>query len=396
MKANTVEAPKNISPARAALEAQRAKALESSAPSAKAKAEAKPLFGIGGEKKFPFKELLKFCRGMGSMLKAKINTSDALGYYAQGNPNPTVRNILLKIKKELDMGVPVYVAFKKTKKFDDKFVSLIRAGADTGHLNDAFDSIGKRLKKEKAFKAKMRKATLLPGMIIFALIMMFIVAQLKVVPQVESILNDVGAEPDPLSAALFQVAHITKKVWVFIVGGMFGGLITFMVSNQARNVAISLLMSKWKILRQLVMGMRQVLFLGSLDMLHSNGVNLSKAVVIAAEGLKGTPMYDELMNAGDKYVKTGLPFSESIRKYTSCDPQVGHMISIGERSSSLADQLGLLTEMYEEEVEQVVEEFSQIVNLMALIGACILISLVFIGAFLPIFLMGPKMMAASA
>ncbi len=396
MKATATESPKNLSPAQAALHAKKAMAHTPRDATPKGKTAAKPLFSIGGEGKFPFKELIKFCRGMASMLKAKINTSDAIGYYAEGHPNRTVKSILMGVKKELDVGVPVYSAFKKTGKFDDKFVSLIRAGSDTGHLNNAFESIGKRLKKEKEFKAKMRKATLLPVIIIFVLVLMFIVAQLKIVPQVEGMIKDVGQTPDPLCAAIFTVSHITKKLWVFVVTGMFGSVALLGFSIKVRNFVVTVLMSKWRVLRQLVMGMRQVLFLGTLNMLHSNGVNLSKAVAIAAEGLKTTPMYDELMNAGDKYVKTGLPFSEAIRKYTSCDPQVGHMISIGERSSSLSDQLGLLTEMYEEEVEQVVAEFTQIVNLMAMAGACFLISLVFIGAFLPIFMMGPKMMNAAA
>ena len=391
MKSATIDPPKNMSPAKAALEARKAAKNTKAAPAKKADKEKKPLFSSGG-KKFPVKELVKFCRGMGSMLKANINTADALGYYANGHPNAGIKKILLSARKDIENGVPVYTAFQNTGKFDDKFISLIRAGTDSGQLNGAFESIGKRLKKETEFKAKMRKATMLPCIIIFVLILLFIIAQLKIVPQVEGILNDVNQEPDPLSAVLFKVSHITKKLWVFVVGGMVGTVVTFAVSNKARNAAVAILMSKWRILRQLVMGMRQMLFLGSLNMLHSNGVNLAKSVAIAAETLKTTPMYSELMEAGSKYVKTGLPFSEAIKKYTSCDPQVSHMISIGERSSSLSVQIKLLTEMYEEEVDQIVADFSQIVNLMALIGACILISLVFIGAFLPIFLMGPKMM----
>ena len=100
----------------------------------------------------------------------------------------------------------------------------------------------------------------------------------------------------------------------------------------------------------------------------------------------------ELIEAGKRYKVSGLPFSEAVRKFTSCDPQVSHMVSIGERSSSLDEQLKLLTVMYEEDVDQCVTDFTQAVNLVALITACILIAMVFIGAFLPIFLMGPKMM----
>ncbi len=349
------------------------------------------LFSIGTGK-IPQKELIKFCRAMGAMLKAQINTADALEYYSQGNPNMSVRRTLGEVKTDINAGVPAFQAFKNTNKFDDKFISLVRAGSDSGQLQNAFESIAKRLKKEAEFRKKMRKATMLPSIIIFVLILLFILAQLKIVPEVEGLLNDVNQEPDPVSAVFFKISHITKKVWVFVVSGMILGVVILFLSAPIRNAIVAVLMSKWRMLRQLVMGMRQMLFLGTLNMLHSNGVNLSRSVEIAAEGLKKTPMFDELREAGEKYVGTGLPFSEAIRKFTSCDPQVSHMISIGERSSSMSEQFSLLTEMYEEEVDQIVSDFSQVVNLMALLGACVLISLVFIGAFLPIFLMGPKMM----
>lgn len=342
--------------------------------------------------KDPQKELIKLCRGMASMLKANINTSDALKYYSNGHPSATVRAVLKEIREYIETGQPAYAAFARSGRFDDKFISLIRAGSDSGQLDQAFEAIANRLKKEAEFKSKMRKATMLPSIIIFALILLFIAAQLRIIPEIEKIIKEVGQEPDALSALLFKMSHVTKKIWWLVIGGIVGGVCTFFMVEKVRNAVVYFLMARWRLLRKLVMGMRQLLFLGSMDMLHSNGINLSKAVEISAESLRGTPMYDELRNAGRRYVETGLPFSDAIRKFTSCDPQVSHLISIGERSSSLGTQLKLLTMMYEEDVDQIVNDFAQIVNIFGLIAAALLITMVFIGAFLPIFLMGPKMM----
>ena len=342
--------------------------------------------------KFPFKELIKLCRGLSSMLRANINTADALMYYSNGHPSPIVRATLKQVRKSIEEGAPAYLAFEKTKRFDEKFISLIRAGTDSGQLDKAFESIANRLKKEAEFKAKMRKATMMPGIIIFALIMLFIGAQLRIIPEIEKIISDVGQDPDPLSGILFKMSHITKKIWIPFVLGLLGAVFSFLFVEKVRTAVTYFMMARWKLLKKLVMGMRQLLFLGSMDMLHSNGITLSKAVEISAQSLKGTPMHDELIEAGKRYIETGLPFSDALRNFTSCDPQVAHLISIGERSSSLGQQLKLLTQMYEEDVDQIVNEFATIVNVIVLFSAAILITMVFIGAFLPIFLMGPKMM----
>lgn len=342
--------------------------------------------------KFPNKELIKLCRGLASMLRANINTADALRYYSDGHPSPVVRSTLKTVRDYIEEGQPAYSAFAKTKRFEDKFISLVRAGTDSGQLDKAFEAIAGRLKKEAEFKGKMRKATMMPGIIIFALIMLFIGAQLRIIPEIEKIISDVGQDPDPLSGILFKMSHITKKIWVPFVLALLGAVFSFLFVEKVRNAVTYFMMARWRLLRKLVMGMRQLLFLGSMDMLHSNGINLARSVEISAESLKGTPMHDELIEAGKRYIETGLPFSDAMRKFTSCDPQVSHLISIGERSSSLGTQLKLLTQMYEEDVDQIVNEFATIVNIIVLFSAAILITMVFIGAFLPIFLMGPKMM----
>lgn len=347
---------------------------------------------IKSKSRFPRKELIKLCRGMSSMLRAQINTSDALKYYAHGHPNAEVRKTLNEIKAQIDAGAPTYVAFEKTNKFDDKFISLVRAGTDSGQIHKAFESISHRLTKENEFRSKMRKATILPGIIISALVGLFIVAQLKIVPQVEGLLNDVKQEPDPFSKQLFKISHVVKKIWPIIIFGMLGTGALFMFVEKARSFVLNMAMAKWRLLRKLVMGMRQMMFLGTLNMLHSNGITLARSIEIAAQSLKGTQLCQELIEAGLRYKNSGLPFSEALKKFTSCDAQVCHMVSIGERSSSLEMQLDLLTNMYEEEVNQLIAEFTAAINFLSLALASVLISIVFIGAFLPIFLMGPKMM----
>ena len=89
-----------------------------------------------------------------------------------------------------------------------------------------------------------------------------------------------------------------------------------------------------------------------------------------------------------------MPITTAFGKYTSADDQVVHMLSIGEKSASLDVQLGLLSDMLEEDAQNHMSDFTNILNLIVLIIAVMLISAVFIGAFLPIFLLGPKMMQA--
>ena len=326
------------------------------------------------------------------MLRAQINTADALKYYSHGLPNKPMVEALSKIGNDINAGMNIHEAFRRTGKFSDTIIGLIQAGSDAGQLHEAFRSLAARLTSELHFQKQLRKSTVMPGVIITVLGGAFVISQVKIVPQVEEMLSGVGQKADGLTAISFQVSHFTQAVWPLVVLGFIGTAVTIFTSVKVRNVILGFAMARWRLLRQLVLGLRQMTFLSTMKLLHSNGINLAKSIRVSANSVKNTPFYDELRAAADKYEHSGVPLSTAFAKYTSVDAQVTHMLAIGEKSASLDNQLEMLCEMYEEDAENNMATFSATINFLVLLIAVGLIAAVFIGTFLPIFLMGPKMM----
>ena len=343
-------------------------------------------------KEFSKKEQVDLFRGLGSMLRAQINTADALKYYSQGLPNKAIVDALNHVREDINTGMNVHEAFRRTGRFSETIIGLIQAGSDAGQLHHAFQSLASRLKSELHFTKQLKKATITPSVIICVLSGAFIVSQVKIVPQVESMLNGVGAKPDGMTAISFKVSHFTQATWPIFVAVIVGIALTIFNSAHVRNLILGFVMSKWRLLRLLIMSMRQMTFISTIRLLHSNGINLAKSIRVSANSVRNTPFYNELRTAADKYEHSGVPLSTAFAKYTSVDAQVTHMLAIGEKSASLDAQLEMLSEMYEEDLQNHMNTFSAAISFLVLIIAVSLIAAVFIGTFLPIFLMGPKMM----
>lgn len=343
-------------------------------------------------KEFSKKVLVDLFRGLGSLLRAQINTADALKYYSHGLPNKVMVDALNSIREDINAGINVHEAFRRTGRFNETIIGLIQAGSDAGQLHHAFQSLAERLKSELFFQKQLKKATITPGVIICVLLGAFIVSQVKIVPQVEQMLSGVGAKPDGLTAISFKVSHFTQAIWPFLVIGLIATGITIARSSHVRNLILGFAMAKWRLLRLLIMSLRQVTFISTIKLLHSNGINLAKSIRVSANSVRNTPFYEELRTAADKYEHSGVPLSTAFAKYTSVDAQVTHMLSIGEKSASLDAQLDMLSEMYEEDLRNHMDTFAATVSFLVLLIAVGLIAAVFIGTFLPIFLMGPKMM----
>ncbi len=350
------------------------------------------LKGSGKPKEFKKKELVQLFRGLSAMLRAQINTADAIKYYAQGLQNKPLSDALYKIKGDIESGINVHEAFRRTGRFNDTMCGLIQAGNDAGQLHEAFKALAARLTSELHFTKAIRKATVMPSIVISVLTGAFITSQVKIVPQVEAMLAQVRQKPDGMTAIAFNVSHFTQAVWPYFIVSVITIIIIITNSDKVRNLILGLAMARWRLLRLMIMSLRQMTFLSTMRLLHSNGINLAKSIRVSANSVKGTPFYQELRDAADRYELSGVPLSTAFAKYTSVDPQVVHMLSIGEKSASLDAQLELLTEMYEEESESHMDVFAAAISFLVLLLAVSLIAAVFIGTFLPIFLMGPKIM----
>lgn len=346
----------------------------------------------GKIKPFKKKELVHLFRGLASMLRAQINTADSLKYYSHGLPNKIMVAALENIREDINRGMNVHEAFRRTGRFNETVIGLIQAGSDAGQLHHAFKSLAERLTTEMHFQKALKKATLLPSVIIVVLMGAFIVSQVKIVPQVEEMLDGVGAEPDGLTAISFKISHLTQDIWWIFAIIMISLTIIIWRSKKVQSIILGIGMARWRLLRLLIMSLRQMTFISTIKLLHSNGINLAKSIRVSANSVRNTPFYEELRNAADKYENAGVPLSTAFSKYTSVEPQVTHMLSIGEKSASLDIQLEMLSEMYEEDANNHMTTFAAVVNFIVLLIAVFLIAAVFVGTFLPIFLMGPKMM----
>ena len=354
------------------------------------KEKAQSSFFAARIKPFKKKELVQMFRSLASMLRAQISTADAIKYYAHGHGDKILVSTLNEIYSDVNKGVPIHAAFRRSKRFDDMTIGLIQAGGDTGQLDTAFAELAKRIKSDMHFRKKIRKLIMMPCIVIPILMGAFIASQVKIVPQVEAMMG--GMEAKGLVKLSFQVSHVVQAIWPIVVLVFLATGITIWKSTVVKNMIINLAMAKFRVVRSMIMSLRQMTFLSTIRLLYSNGINLAKSLRVAAVSVKKTPFHDELMKASDIYEKSGVPLSSAFAKYTSVDPQVVHMLAIGERSASLDTQLQMLSEMFEEDADQLMDDFSQFISLVVMIIAVMLIAAVFLGTFMPIFMMGPQMM----
>lgn len=344
-----------------------------------------------GSTRFEGKELVRFCRGMSVMLTAGISIVDALDFYTTTLPNKGLKTVLTQVQDSLKSGDSPNVAFSKTKAFSPLFVGLVTAGAAAGDLGQSLRSLSRQLELQLQLKGKVKKIVTLPSVVIVLLLGIFLAAQLVVTPRIESMLTANGVAPDAFSKVIFQMAGVTETIWIPVVAALIGIVATIAFSPKVREFILNASMSKLKSVREVVMGVRQTSFVGTLSMLQNSGLVMEEALGITAGAMAGSPMGREVENVRNQYL-TGLDVSKCVRQFTSCDPTVVHMMAIGEKTGQLPEQLALCASMVEDQTKDSMEILATRVQMLSTVIPVTLIAFIFISSYLPIVMMSAQMM----
>jgi type II secretory pathway component PulF len=340
---------------------------------------------------FPRKPLIVMCKSVAAMLDAQIPLPKALDFYNERLTREDLRLTLKSISAAVDRGDEVHKAFAATGRFDSTFIGLVRAGTMSSNLSGALRALARRMKINADFQSKIRKALVTPLAILAFLWLILIYSMTGLVPNVEKMLLDMHCDPDPFSGAIFAFSHFFKVVYIPTTIGLIIFAIACWRSMAFRTLIFTFLLKHWKLLRQIILGFRQLTFIGTFEMLLSNNVPISDALETCARTVKNTPLEKELMTVKTQ-MALGLNLGAAIRKYTSVDTQLSHMLEIGEKASNLSEQLRLLRDLYEEETAQRIDFFTGFVGVTSKILTVSVIGMIYIGTYMPIILAGPKMM----
>jgi len=140
------------------------------------------------KKKITSGDIAVFSRQLATMMASGVPMVQAFDIVGRGHENPSMQELILSIKADVEGGTSLADALKKHPLyFDDLFVNLVHAGEQAGVLEDLLDKIATYKEKTESIKAKIKKAMFYPASIIVVAIVITAIIMIFVIPQFESL-----------------------------------------------------------------------------------------------------------------------------------------------------------------------------------------------------------------
>ena len=331
-----------------------------------------------------------FTRQLAAMVKAGLPLIRALHALARDETERKLSQTLIQVAADIEGGDTFSAALSNHPRvFSKLYVSLIRAGEESGNLATILRQLATYLERAESIRRKVKTAMAYPVFVVCFVIAASAALFLKVVPMMAKIYDKLGAELPKLTQAVITTSDLLRQyLWIVIL--VLAGLVLVRIILKRSQVG-RMMLDTWK-LRMPIFGpiLRKVVvakFLRTMGVLVDSGLPMLDSLELAGE-TSGNEVVTQASKRIAETVSRGGSLSKGFADASVFPEIVVQMVSTGEETGSLGEMLNNISDFYDEQVETSITGLSAFIEplLIMLIGA--IVAIVVVSTFLPIFYMG--------
>lgn len=357
----------------------------------KVRKKPKPLLGGTGKKKITAKDIAIFSRQLATMMSSGVPLVQAFEIIGRGHENPSMRDLVMTIKGDVEGGISLSEAMRKHPlQFDLLTCNLVHAGEQAGILDNLLDKIATYKEKTEAIKGKIKKALFYPIAVLVVAFVVSAILLIFVIPQFKSVFSSFGADLPAMTLAVIALSEFFIEWWYLIFGGIglfFYGFFEMNRRSKPFNEAVQRTSLKIPVIGNILHKAAIARYARTLSTMFAAGVPLVEAMESVA-GAVGNIVYGKAVLKIRDEVSSGQSLNVSMGQSGVFPNMVVQMTAIGEEAGSLDTMLSKVADFYEQEVDDAVDGLSSLMEpfIMAILG--VLIGGLVIAMYLPIFKMG--------
>lgn len=334
------------------------------------------------------KDRIMFTRQLATLIGAGLPLAASLRTVAGQTEGKGMKAVIEEILAAVESGKSLYEAFSAHPEiFNGVYLALIQAGEKSGTLDIALKRLADQEEKDAAMMSKIKGALVYPAIILVVIIAVLAFMMIMVVPQVQNLYEDMGQVLPGLTQFLVNISTFFGNFWwlvLLVVLGIGGGVFYFVKKTPAgRKVADS-----FKLRVPIFGGLFRKLYVSrfarTAEMMLATGVPMLDSVKIAIESTSNVVVEEEYSKSLE-LIKGGKPLSASIEGLNYMLPLVPQMAGIGEESGKIDEMLGKAAQVYENELDEQINNISTMIEPILMVIMAGLIGVVVGGTLLPIY-----------
>lgn len=303
------------------------------------------------------KEIVMVSRQIATLFVAHVSALRAFRLLSAEVENPLLSKIMIGVADDIQGGVSLSKALSQhPKAFSDFYVNMVKAGEESGNLNDTFMYLADYLDRSYELTSKTKNALVYPAFVIATFFVVMTLMLTMVIPRLSVILTETGQEiPVYTKIVLAISSFLTTYGIFFLIALIVGGFFLFRYSQTDEGSrALSRLKLETPYLGNLYTKLYLSRIADNMNTMLSSGISMVRAIEITAS-VVGDEDYRKTLLDVAQDVKAGSAFSVVLEQYPSMPSILVQMVRVGEETGELGNILKTLATFYKREVNNAVD-----------------------------------------
>ncbi|KKU67544.1 MAG: Type II secretion system F domain protein [Parcubacteria group bacterium GW2011_GWA2_47_16] len=310
------------------------------------------------------KDIVLLSRQMSTLFQAQVSALRIFRLLSAEADKPMLREKLLEIADDLQGGSSISKALSKhPEAFSDFYVNMVRAGEESGKLDETFGYLADYLERSYEIVSKARNALIYPAFVLFAFVVVMVLMMVIVIPNLSAILLESGQEMPIYTKVVIATSDFFVHYGIFLAVALIVG--GFFAIRWARTPRGRFIVDRFKLTAPFFGKLYTKLYLSriadNMNTLLMSAIPIVKTLEITAAVVENA-VYQAILNDAIESIKSGSSVSEALGRHTEVPGIMIQMMRVGEETGELGDILKTLAHFYAREVNNAVDTLVSLIE----------------------------------
>lgn len=303
------------------------------------------------------KEIVMVSRQIATLFDAHVSALRAFRLLSAEVENPLLSRIMVEVADDIQGGASLSKALSKhPKAFSDFYVNMVKAGEESGNLNDTFMYLADYLDRSYELTSKTKNALVYPAFVIATFFVVMALMLTMVIPRLSVILTETGQEIPVYTKVVLSISSFLTTYGIFFLIALIVG--AFFLFRYSRTDEGARTISRLKLDTPYLGNLYTKLYLSriadNMNTMLSSGISMVRAIEITAS-VVGDEDYRKTLLDVAQDVKAGSAFSAALEQYPTMPSILVQMVRVGEETGELGNILKTIAAFYKREVNNAVD-----------------------------------------
>lgn len=333
------------------------------------------------------KDVVILSRQMATLFQAQVSALRIFRLVAEQSSNTLLQKHLFQIADDLQGGSSISNALSKhPDAFSPFYVNMVKAGEESGKLDDTFNYLADYLDRTYEVTSKAKNALVYPAFVIATFVGVMILMLTVIIPKISVMLTESGQEIPIYTKIVLGISNLFLNYGLFMAIGAV--ILGFFVWKYSQTEEGAYRLDEIKLQIPYLGDLYRKLYLSriadNMNTMIISGIPILRALEITG-AVVDNAVYKKIIDQTLYDVKSGGTLSSAFAQYKEIPGIMVQMIKVGEETGELGNILKTLAKFYQREVTTAVDTLVGLIEPIMIVALGLGVGILLASVLMPIY-----------